>query len=60
MRDVDTRTRSAVLFVDTFRDDPDGFRFTFAPRELDRYLTARMEYAPADLGLSFFVSLLPP
>jgi len=54
MRDVDTR--SAVLFVDTFKGRSRWVPFHRSlSRELDRYLTARMEYAPADLGARFFV-----
>ena len=55
MRDVDTR--SAVLFVDTFKGRSRWVPFHRSlSRELDRYLTARMEYAPADLGARFFVA----
>ena len=54
MRDVDTR--SAILFVDTFKGRSRWVPFHRSlSRELDRYLTARMEYAPADLGARFFV-----
>ncbi len=38
-------TRSAVLFVDTFRDGPDGSRSIVRyPGRLDRYLGARLAY----------------
>jgi integrase/recombinase XerD len=54
MRDVDNR--SAVLFVDTFKGRSRWVPFHRSlSRELDRYLTARTEYAPADLGARFFV-----
>ena len=54
MRDVDTR--SAVLFVDTFKGRSRWVPFHRSlSRELDRYLTARLAYAPSDLGARFFV-----
>jgi integrase len=54
MRDVDTR--SAVLFVDTFKGRSRWVPFHRSlSRELDQYLTARLEYAPSDLSARFFV-----
>ena len=54
MRDVDTR--SAVLFIDTFKGRSRWVPFHRSlSRELDRYLTSRRAYAPTDLGARFFV-----
>ena len=54
MQDVDTR--SAVLFIDTFKGRSRWVPFHRSlARELDRYLTARLAYAPSDLGARFFV-----
>jgi integrase/recombinase XerD len=54
MRDVDSR--SAVLFIDTFKGRSRWVPFHRSlSRELDRYLTARRAYAPSDLGAHFFV-----
>ena len=54
MRDVDTR--SAVLFIDTFKGRSRWVPFHRSlSRELDRYLTARRAYAPTDPGARFFV-----
>jgi integrase/recombinase XerD len=54
MRDVDTR--SSVLFVDTFKGRSRWVPFHRSlSRELDRYLVARLAYAPSDAGARFFV-----
>lgn len=54
MRDVDTR--SAILFVDTFKGRSRWVPFHRSlSRELDRYLTARLAYAPRDMDARFFV-----
>lgn len=54
MRDVDTR--SAVLFVDTFKGRSRWVPFHRSlSRELDRYLVARVAYAPSDADARFFV-----
>lgn len=56
MRDVDTQ--SAVLFIDMFKG-----RTRWVPihrslaRELERYLRARVAYAPSDSNAPFFVSV---
>jgi integrase/recombinase XerD len=48
MQDVDTR--SAVLFIDTFKGRSRWVPFHRSlSRDLDRYLTARLTYAPSDL-----------
>lgn len=54
IRDVDTR--SAILFVDMFKGRARWVPFDRSlARELNRYLAARMEYAPADPDARFFV-----
>jgi integrase len=54
MRDVDTG--SAVLFVDTFKGRSRWVPFHRSlAGELDRYLTARVEYAASDQDARFFV-----
>jgi len=54
VRDVDTR--SAVLFVDTFKGRSRWVPFHRSlSQELDRYLTARLVYAPSDGDARFFV-----
>ena len=54
MRDVDTRT--AILFVDTFKGRSRWVPFHRSlSRELDRYLAARLAYAPSDVDARFFV-----
>lgn len=54
MRDVDTR--SATLFVDTFKGRSRWVPFHRSlSRELDRYLTARLAYASPDMDARFFV-----
>lgn len=56
MRDVDTR--SAVLFVDTFKGRARWIPFHRSlSRELDRYLTARVAYAASDPDTRFFVGV---
>lgn len=56
MRDVDTR--SAVLFVDTFKGRSRWVPFHRSlSRELDRYLTARLMYAPSAVDARFFVGV---
>ena len=56
MRDVDTR--SAVLFVDTFKGRARWIPFHRSlSRELDRYLTARVAYAAAGPDTLFFVGV---
>jgi integrase/recombinase XerD len=56
MRDVDTR--SAVLFVDTFKGRSRWVPFHRSlSRELDRYLSARVAYAGSDRGARFFVGV---
>lgn len=54
MRDVDTR--SAVLFVDTFKGRSRWVPFHRSlSRELDHYIAARVAYAPSDQDARFFV-----
>jgi integrase/recombinase XerD len=54
MRDVDTR--SAVLFVDTFKGRSRWVPFHASlSRELDRYVAARVAYAPSNQDARFFV-----
>jgi integrase/recombinase XerD len=54
MRDVDTR--SGVLFIDTFKGRARWVPFHRSLcRELDRYLAARVKYAPSDPDTRFFV-----
>jgi integrase len=54
IRDVDTQ--SAVLFVDLFKGRARWVPFDCSlARELDRYLAARREFAPADPDGRFFV-----
>lgn len=56
MRDVNTR--SAVLFVDTFKGRARWVPFHRSlARELDRYLAARVEFAPAAPDARFFVGV---
>jgi integrase/recombinase XerD len=56
MRDVDTR--SAVLFVDTFKGRSRWVPFHRSlARELDRYLTLRVQYAQAEPDARFFVGV---
>ena len=56
MRDVDTE--SAVLFVDMFKGRTRWVPFHRSlARELDRYLTARVAYAPSDPNTRFFVGV---
>jgi len=56
MRDVDTR--SAVLFVDTFKGRSRWVPFHRSlSRELDRYLSARLAYAGSDRGARLFVGV---
>lgn len=54
MRDIDLR--SSILFVDTFKGRARWVPFHHTlRRELERYLPARLEYAPADSEARFFV-----
>jgi len=54
IRDVDTR--SAVLFVDTFKNRARWVPFHRSlSRELDRYLAARVAYAPSEPEAHLFV-----
>jgi site-specific recombinase XerD len=54
MQDVDTR--SAVLFIDTFKGRSRWVPFHRSlTRELDRYIKLRVRYAPADPDARFFV-----
>jgi integrase/recombinase XerD len=54
MRDVDTR--SAVLFIDTFKGRTRWVPFHQSlSRELDQYLAARVQYASPDPNERFFV-----
>ena len=54
MRDVDLR--SSILFVDIFKGRARWVPFHYTlRRELERYRTARLDYAPADLDTRFFV-----
>jgi len=54
MREVDTR--SGVLFVETFKGRARWVPFHGSlSRELDRYLTARVNYAPSGSDARFFV-----
>ena len=54
MRDVNTR--SAVLFIDTFKGRTRWVPFHQSlSRELDQYLAARAQYASAEPGERFFV-----
>ena len=54
MRDVDTR--SGVLFVETFKGRARWVPFHRSlARELDRYLTERVRYAPSGQDTQFFV-----
>jgi integrase/recombinase XerD len=54
MRDVDTR--SAILYVDTFKGRSRWVPFHRSlSRELDLYLTTRLAYAPSDMDARFFV-----
>jgi integrase/recombinase XerD len=56
MRDVDTR--SAVLFIDTFKGRSRWVPFHRSlARELDRYLALRVKYAKADPDARFFVGV---
>lgn len=56
IRDVDTR--SAVLFIDTFKGRSRWIPFHRSlSRELDRYLSARVVYAPSDQDARFFVGI---
>jgi integrase len=56
IRDVDTR--SAVLFVDTFKGRARWVPFHRSlTREIDRYLAARVDFAPADPNARFFVGV---
>jgi integrase/recombinase XerD len=56
MRDVDSR--SAVLFIDTFKGRSRWVPFHRSlSRELDRYLTARVTFAGSDLNARFFVGV---
>jgi site-specific recombinase XerD len=56
MRDVDTR--SAVLFVDTFKGRSRWVPFHRSlARELDQYVAARAQYAKADPDARFFVGV---
>ena len=56
MRDVDTR--SAVLFVNTFKGRARWVPFHRSlSRELDRYLTARTAYAASDPDTRFFIGV---
>jgi integrase/recombinase XerD len=56
IRDVDTR--AAVLFIDTFKGRARWVPFhrSLAP-ELDRYLVARLAYAPADPETRLFIGI---
>jgi integrase/recombinase XerD len=54
IRDVDTR--SAVLFIDTFKGRTRWVPFHQSlSRELDRYLVSRVQYASSDRDTRFFV-----
>jgi len=54
IRDVDTR--SAVLFIDTFKGRTRWVPFHRSlSRELDRYLVSRVQYASSDPDTRFFV-----
>jgi integrase/recombinase XerD len=54
IRDVDTR--SAVLFIDTFKGRTRWVPFHRSlSRELDRYLVSRVQYASSDRDTRFFV-----
>jgi integrase/recombinase XerD len=54
MRDVDTR--SAVLFIETFKGRARWVPFHRSlARELDRYLVERVSYAPIEQNTRFFV-----
>jgi integrase/recombinase XerD len=54
MRDVDLP--SSILFIDTFKGRARWVPFHYTlRRELERYVTARKEYAPADSDTRFFV-----
>jgi len=54
MRDVDTR--SAVLFIDTFKGRTRWVPFHRSlSRDLDRYLVSRVQYASSDADARFFV-----
>lgn len=56
LRDVDTR--SAVLFIDTFKERARWVPFHRSlSRELDGYLTARAAYAAPDPDACFFVGI---
>jgi len=56
MQDVDTR--SAVLFIDTFKGRSRWVPFHRSlARELDRYLTLRVKYAIADPATRLFVGM---
>ncbi len=56
MRDVDTR--AAILFVDTFKGRARWVPFHRSlSQELDRYLRARIAYAPPDRNTGFFVGM---
>ena len=56
MRDVNTR--SAVLFIDTFKGRARWIPFhRTLTRELDSYLAARIEFAPAGSDARFFVGV---
>jgi len=53
----DVNIRSGVLFVDVFKGRARWVPFHRSlSRELDRYLTARVKYAPSGSDTSFFVS----
>jgi len=54
----DVNTRSAVLFVDVFKGRARWVPFHRSLAcELDRYLAARLEFAPADSDARFFVGV---
>jgi integrase/recombinase XerD len=56
IRDVDTQ--SAVLFIDMFKGRTRWVPFHRSlARELERYLTARVAYAPSDPNSRFFVGV---
>ncbi len=58
LRIRDVNTRSAVLFVDVFKGRARWVPFHRSLAcELDRYLAARLEFAPADPDARFFVGV---
>jgi len=58
LRIRDVNTRSAVLFVDVFKGRARWVPFHCSlARELDRYLAARLEFAPAAPDARFFVGV---